>query len=93
VGTFHEGKSELHGITVVVDTVSSKVYIGRCWDMDDREIVLVDADEHEEGGGGRSKEEFVREAARVGVWKKHDRLTVPRSQVAWIRPLGEFVAS
>ncbi len=91
VGTFHEGKSELHGVTVVVDTAGPKVYIGRCWDMDDREVVLVDADEHEDGRDGRSKAEFIREAARVGVWPRHPRVTLPRSDVASVRPLGEFV--
>jgi hypothetical protein len=92
MGTFHDGKSPLHGTTVVVDTKGSMVYIGRCWDMDDREIVLVDVDEHEDGQGGRSKADFIREAARVGVWKKRDRLALPRSQVASVRPLGEIAA-
>jgi hypothetical protein len=88
MGTFHSGKGELHGITVVVDTVSSKVYVGRCWEMDDREIVLLDVDEHEEGDGGRSKQDFIRQAAKVGVWKKHDRVVIPRSRVDSITPLG-----
>jgi hypothetical protein len=90
MGTFHSDKGELHGITVVVDTVDASVYIGRCWEMNDREIVLLDADEHEDGMDGRSKEEFIRQAAKIGIWKKHDRLVVPRSQVASVVRLGDI---
>lgn len=90
MGTFHNGKGELHGITVVVDTHGALVYIGRCWEMDDERIVLVDADEHEDGQGGRSKEEFIRRAAKFGVWKKLDRMSLPLSYVASVTPLGEI---
>jgi hypothetical protein len=89
VGTFHQGKSELHGITVVVDTTGPEIFIGRCDDEDDEVVVLLDADEHRDGDDGRSKEEYVRRAARFGVWKKHDRLVLPRARVASLRRLGE----
>ncbi len=90
MGTFHDDKGELHGITVVVDTNTSFVYIGRCWEMTDETIILLDADEHEDGQDGRTKEEFVTRAAKVGVWKKHDRLLLPRSAVVSVKPLGEI---
>lgn len=90
MGTFHDGKGELHGITVVVDTNGSKVYIGRCWEMDEHRVVLVDVDEHEDGEDGRSKEDFIKRAARLGVWKKHDILTVPRAEVVTVQRLGEI---
>lgn len=90
MGTFHDDMGELHGITVVVDTNGPKVYIGRCHEMDEVRVILLDVDEHEEGREGRSKHEFVRQAARVGVWKKHARLAIPRSEVASVRPLGEI---
>ena len=93
MGTFHSGKGDLHGITVVVDTVGPTVYIGRCWETDDRQIVLVDVDEHEDGDGGRSKDDFIRQAAKAGVWKKHDRVAIPRSHVAGIVPLGAVPTS
>ncbi len=89
MGTFHQGKGELHGITVVVDTVGPTVYIGRCHEMDDERILLLDVDEHQDGRDGQSKEAFVRKAARVGVWKKHAHISVPRAQVASVKRLGE----
>jgi len=92
MGTFHEGKSELHGITVVVDTDGPKIYIGRCDDEDDTQVILLDADEHTAVEGGASKDDWVRKAAKFGVWKKHDRLVLPRTDVRSIRRLGEISA-
>ena len=89
MGTFHQGKSELHGITVVVDTSGSEIVIGRCDDEDDRGIFLHDVDVHTDGEGGRSKEAYVQRAAMVGIWKKHDHLFIPRDRIASIRRLGE----
>lgn len=90
MGTFHQGKSELHGITVAVDTHGPEVFVGRCDDMDDRGIVLDDVDVHRDGEGGRSKAEYLKRAAMVGVWKKHDRLFIPREKIASVQRLGEI---
>ena len=93
MGTFHQGKSELHGITVVVDTAGPEIFIGRCDDEDDEVVVLLDVDAHRDGDGGRSKDEYVLRAAQFGVWKKHDRLVLPRERVVSMRPLGDVVIS
>jgi len=90
MGTFHQNRSELHGITVVVDTAGPEVFVGRCDDMDEERVILLDADSHREGEAGRSKADYVRRAARFGVWKKHPRLVLPRSAVTSVRPLGDF---
>ena len=89
MGTFHQGKSALHGITVVVDTDGPEVFVGRGDDEDDRGIFLDDVDVHCDGEGGRSKEDYVKRAAQLGVWKKYDHLLVPKARVVSIRRLGE----
>jgi hypothetical protein len=89
MGTFHQGKSELHGITVIVDTTGPEIFVGRCDDQDERGIFLHDADVHRDGEGGRSKEDYVRRAAQLGVWKKYDRLVIPNDKIASVRRLGE----
>jgi len=89
MGTFHSDMGELHGITVVVDTPGPEVYIGRCHEMVERGIILHDADVHRDGEEGRSKDDYVRRAAMVGVWKKFDRLMIPRDQIASVKKLGE----
>jgi iron-sulfur cluster assembly protein len=92
MGTFHHDKSALHGITVVVDTVGPKVYVGRCDDEDEQKVVLVDADVHEAGQNGKSKSDYVNRAAKFGVWKKFDHIVIPRNEVASIKKLGEVEA-
>ena len=77
MGTFHQHKGELHGITVVVDTTGPEIVIGRCDDEDDRGIFLHEADVHVDGEGGRSKEAYVQRVAMVGVWKKHHHQFIP----------------
>lgn len=90
MGTFHQGKSGLHGITVVVDTIGQEIFIGRCDDETDRGIILYDVDVHRDGDGGRSKEEYVKRAATFGTWKKHDALLIPKEKIASVRRLGEM---
>lgn len=90
MGTFHDDRHELHGITVVVDTAGPEVYVGRCDDMDERSVILLDADVHRDGDDGRSKAEYLDRAAQLGVWKKFERLTIPLEGVTSVRPLGEL---
>ena len=90
MGTFHQNKSELHGITVVVDTDGPEIFVGRCDDMDDQRVILLDVDVHREGDGGSSKEEYVKKAAKFGIWKKHDHLVIDRVRVTSVRRLGEI---
>lgn len=89
MGTFHTGKHELHGITVVVESTGAETYVGRCDDILDDRVILLDVDVHHEGDGP-PKEEYLRKAAQWGVFKKHDRLIVDRSQVASIQRLSEL---
>jgi len=91
MGTFHDDLGELHGMTVVVDTPGTKVYIGRCHEMTDEQVILEDADEHDEAPSGPTKTEYIQKAAKVGVWSKHRRLVVPMSEVASVKRLGEFL--
>lgn len=90
MGTFHHDKHALHGITVVVDTSGSRVFVGRCDDIDDEGVILLDADVHEDGAGGKSKQEWVTQAAQVGVWKKLDRVVVPAADVTSVVRLGDL---
>ncbi len=90
MGTFHDDLGELHGITVVVDTTGPRIYIGRCHEETASGILLLDVDVHEDGENGQSKDDFVRRAAKFGVWKKHERFLVPSSEVTSIRRLGNI---
>ena len=90
MGTFHQNKSELHGITVVVDTDGPEIFVGRCDDMDDEKVILLDVDVHRDGDGGKSKADYVDKAAMFGVWKKHDHLVIDRARVTSVKRLGDI---
>ena len=90
MGTFHHGKGDLHGITVVVDTPGSRLYVGRCDSVTPEGVILCDVDVHDEEETGVGKSAYVAKAARVGTWTKHDRLVVPAAEVASIRRLGDL---
>lgn len=92
MGTFHQGKSELHGITVVVETSSGDLYVGRCEDEDGRIVILVDADMHRPTDE-TSREDYLERAIRLGVWNRLPRVELERQTVTSIRQLGELEAS
>jgi hypothetical protein len=92
MGTFHQGKGELHGITVVVDTDGPEVFVGRCHEVTADGVLLLDADLHRAEGDSASKDAWVRRAARFGVWARHAHLLVPRARVASIRRLADVEA-
>jgi len=92
VGTFHSDKGELHGITVVVETNGPRVYVGRCDEETPAGIVLLDADHHDDGTDGKTNRDYLKFAARYGIFKKHDRVTVPRADIRTVTRLGDLAA-
>lgn len=84
---------ELHGHTVVVHTNGPDVYVGRCDRLDSEKITLVDVGEHRDGEDGRSKKAYLREAARFGVWRKHERKIVPRKVISSVQRLSELLTA
>ncbi len=90
MGTFHHGKGELHGITVVVDTTGSIVLVGRCDRITPEGVVLLDADHHDAEGSDLTKDAWVERATQYGVWARIPRVIVPTDEVASVRRLGEI---
>ncbi len=89
MGTFHDGRGDLHGITVAAFAADT-VYVGRCHEMDDQRLLLLDVDQHTEGQEGRTNLEYLERSAKFGVWKKHDQLVLPMAEIMEMKPLGEF---
>lgn len=90
MGTFHHDKHELHGITVAVDTDGEEIFVGRCDDMKDDKVILLDVDVHRDGENGQSKEDYLKKAAMFGVFPKHRHLVVDRARVTSVRRLGDL---
>ena len=90
MGTFHQGRGELHGITVVVETRAGDCLVGR-YDMEDaRGLILRDVDVHRAGDTDRTREAFLDRASRFGPWPKHRALILPSAEVESVRRLGEL---
>ncbi len=89
MGTFHDGKSRFHGITVVVETTDGSVYVGRCEDEDGTAVVLLDGDVHRPDDE-LTRAAYLERAWQVGVWKRFDRLVLDRTDVVGLEPLGEL---
>ena len=87
MGTFHQRKSELHGITVIVEMASGDLYVGRCEDEDSETVILLDADMHRPTDEV-SREDYLKRAYQFGVWNRFPRLELERSTVTSIRELG-----
>ncbi len=92
MGTFHDDCGELHGITVVVETRGPQVYVGRFDRIEAESVLLQDVDLHAEGEDGVSNEEYIKKAARFGVWKRQASLSVPVAEVTALRPLADHQA-
>ncbi|MCA8959386.1 MAG: hypothetical protein KDC38_02685 [Planctomycetes bacterium] len=90
MGTFHDDKGELHGITIVVETAGPRTYVGRCFEETDDGVLLLDVDYHDSEEHALSREEYLARAAKFGTWKKLDRHLVPRGDVTSIRRLAEL---
>ena len=53
---------------------------------------ILDADHHDDGESDTSREDYLKKAFQFGVWKKHDRIAIPRADVKSIRRLGDPVS-
>ena len=84
---FHHERQALHGITVVLDTVSGETYLGRFDSEDERGVHLLDVGKHE---GTTGRDEFVRRSAKFGIRVEQKHVVLPAASVSKITPLGEL---
>jgi hypothetical protein len=90
---FHPGHSDLHGITVVLETNGEALYVGRYHEETLGGVLLHDAAEHRPAEGGMSREEFFARTLKFGVRAQHRNLLVPGAEVRRITRLVDWPAS
>ena len=87
---FHPGHSELHGITVVVETADQVTYVGRYHEETTEGLLLHDVAEHREAPGGPSRSDFVRQTVKFGVRSVHRHLVIPAGALRRLTRLVEW---
>jgi hypothetical protein len=75
--------------------VGRAVYVGRCHERHDQHTLLIGVDMHEENGSGRGEdgrtnEEFLDRAAKLGVWGKLDKVVLETAKIESLIPLNEY---
>ena len=87
---FHPGHSELHGITVVVETKDQSLYVGRFHEETDRGVVLHDVAVHRPGQAESPRGEFMRRTLKFGVRAEHRHLVIPAAEVGRLSKLVDW---
>jgi hypothetical protein len=87
---FHPGHPDLHGVTVILETESEAIYVGRFHEETAQGILLHDVAEHRVSSGSPSREEFVQRTLKFGVRAVHPHLVVPSGSVRRMSRLVEW---
>jgi hypothetical protein len=90
---FHPGHSELHGVTVVLETEDGVLYVGRYHEESAAGVLLHDVAEHRAVAGGTTAQAFVEKTLKFGVRAAHRNIVVPTTSVRRVSRLVEWMAS
>ncbi|MDX2194010.1 MAG: hypothetical protein NW201_11685 [Gemmatimonadales bacterium] len=86
---FHPGHDDLHGITVVVEGVSGRRYIGRWHEPVERGVLMHDVAVFDPAGE-RPWEDYLARTLKFGIRADHKHLVVPHDELGPVRRLAEF---
>jgi hypothetical protein len=91
-GVFHPGHSELHGVTVVLETRDGTLYVGRYHEETPAGVLLHDVAEHRPAPGAPDRSEFIQRMLEFGVRARYRHLVVPGGEVRRLVRLVEWTA-
>jgi hypothetical protein len=87
---FHPGHSELHGVTVVLETTGETMYIGRYHEETPAGVLLHNVAEYRPVSTGPSPREFVERTLKYGVRADREHVVVPSPEVRSITRLMDW---
>jgi hypothetical protein len=76
-------------MTVVVETLGARTYVGRYDREDEGAVHLLDVGVHDEGSA-MAKEKYIERSSKFGVRSEHRYLKVPTNQVVRITQLAHW---
>ncbi|MGE3172146.1 MAG: hypothetical protein AB7O97_05920 [Planctomycetota bacterium] len=85
----HPDHHDLHGFTIAADT-GTALYVGRCHDMDEAQIRMVDVGVHEYGADRAARRAHLEQVVRWGHFAEHARLVLQRADVVWLETIGRL---
>jgi hypothetical protein len=80
--TLHHNRDDLHGITVVVEGVSGRTYVGRWHERQERGVVMRDTTILE---AEADKDAALAKLAKFGIPPDHRTLVVPNEEFVGVR--------
>lgn len=88
---FHPGHEALHGITVVVDGVSGRRYVGRYHEVGPRGLLMHDVAVFDPAAPTALPwETYLAKTLKFGIRDAQRALTIPSDEVGAITPLLRF---
>ena len=88
---FHPGHEELHGITVVVDAIDGRTFVGRYHEATERGVVLRDVAVWEAAGEVMDRDSWLRRQLKFGVQVVHRTLLVPKDSAGPVIRLTQLL--
>ncbi len=77
-------------MTVVLQTRSTRTYVGRFDSIGADGVLMLDVGIHEDGASPEALSEYVRKSQTFGIKKSADRVVVPEADVKEITRLGAW---
>ncbi len=87
---FHPGHEELHGVTVVVESPSGVIWVGRYHERTDRGVLMHDVAIHDPATGAEARADWLRRQLKFGIRVEQKHLTVPNDQARRIVRLSDW---
>ena len=86
---FHPGHEELHGVTVVVDGLSGRAWVGRYHEQTEGGILLHDVAVHDPATATLPREAWLERLRKFGIKVDSKQIVIPDAESARVRRLAE----
>ena len=89
---FHPGHEELHGVTVVVEGASGRLWVGRYHETNERGVVLHDVAIHDPATVAEPRATWIERLRRFGIRVDERFVLLPLREAGPITRLTEWHA-
>jgi hypothetical protein len=86
---FHPGHDELHGVTVVINGISGRTYLGRWHERGPRGVTMKDVAIHDPAIDPLAVDAWLARQEKFGVAASEKMIVVPNEEAAAVRVFGE----